>query len=43
MDNEILEILKRLENGDLQEWNTRHQNTDPSNGLKQYIKFIKSF
>ena len=35
-------ILDRLENGDLKEWNTRHQNTDPSNGLKQYIKFLEN-
>jgi len=35
------EILERLEQGDLQEFNQRHRNTDTSNGLKQYIKFLK--
>jgi 5-methylcytosine-specific restriction protein B len=34
------EILERLEQGDLQEFNQRHRNTDTSNGLKQYIKFL---
>lgn len=32
-------LLERLENGDLRDYNRRLQNTDPSNGLKQYIKF----
>ncbi|MEA1972981.1 MAG: AAA family ATPase, partial [Candidatus Cloacimonadota bacterium] len=27
---------------DLKDYNQRHQNTDPSNGLRQYIKFHKS-
>lgn len=39
--NELNIILNRLENEDLREYNRRHQNTDPSNGLKQYIKFIE--
>ena len=34
-------ILSRLENGDLRDYNKRLGNTDPSNGLKQYIKFIE--
>ncbi|TLP36224.1 McrB family protein [Arcobacter arenosus] len=42
-DIELLNIiLNRLEKGDLEEYNKRHQNTDPSNGLKQYIIFIKN-
>ena len=39
---ELKIILDRLENGDLKEWNIRHQNTDSSNGLKQYIKFLET-
>ena len=38
----LTELLLRLEDGDLQEYNKRLQNTDPSNGLKQYIKYILS-
>lgn len=34
------DLLQRLESGDLYEFNKRHQNSDTSNGLKQYIKFI---
>jgi len=34
-------LLSRLETGDLREYNRRHKNTDTSNGLKQYIKFIE--
>lgn len=36
------ELFNRLNNGDLVEYNKRLQNTDPSNGLKQYIKFHES-
>jgi 5-methylcytosine-specific restriction enzyme B len=39
---ELNYILERLENGNLKEYNRRNSNTDPSNGLKQYITFIES-
>jgi len=39
-DIDDLNILyDRLSNGDLKEYNQKLRNTDPSNGLKQYIKF----
>ena len=40
--DELQELYERLASGDLIEYNQRHQNTDPSNGLKQYIKFHKN-
>ena len=36
----INNLLERLERTDLVEYNKRHQNSDTSNGLKQYIKFL---
>jgi 5-methylcytosine-specific restriction enzyme B len=42
-DIQYLEIiLEKLETGDLREYNRRLNNTDPSNGLKQYINFLKT-
>lgn len=38
---EVNELLDRLESGDLYDYNKRHDNSDTSNGLKQYIKFLK--
>ncbi|RLA77575.1 MAG: ATPase [Epsilonproteobacteria bacterium] len=38
--NYLERLLERLENGDLVEYNKRHKNSDTSNGLKQYIKFL---
>jgi len=39
--DELKKLIIRLEKGDLKEYNRRHGNTDTSNGLEKYIRFLQ--